>query len=87
MTTNTAIQFNAHVPDLEALALALKSMSPDLVGVEVSRWVKVDELTGEETDAGPRLDVEILHRARPQARPTIEVITVFLAESPLVILT
>ena len=87
MTTNIAIQFNADVLDIQALVLALKSMSTDVVGVEVSRWVKVDELTGEETDAGPRLDVEIVHRARPQARPTIEAIAVFMAESPLVVLT
>jgi hypothetical protein len=82
MSNTIQIQFNASATNLNALILALKALNPNVLDAHPSRWVRVDELTGEETDAGPRLDVEIVYGPRPDVQPVIDLVVSYMTALP-----
>jgi hypothetical protein len=44
--------------------------------------VRIDPLTGAESDTGPRLDVGIVHGARQDVQPVIDMLVGYMAASP-----
>lgn len=78
------IQFNGHLADESQLLEDLRARGWDALSVRASRWVRRDPASGEESDAGGRIDIEIRHQAMPDARPLIEAVAAFMADTPLV---
>lgn len=84
MSATMHIQFNGELADEPQLLADLRARGIDVLSVRASRWVRTDPLSGEEFDAGGRIDVEIRRQAMHDARPIMDAISAFMAESPLV---
>lgn len=84
MSAAMYIQFNGELADEAQLLADLRARGIDALSVRRSRWVRVDPASGEQVDAGGRIDIEIRQRAMPDARPEIEAVAAFMAASPLV---
>jgi len=84
MSATMYVQFNGDLADESQLLADLRARGIDALSVRRSRWVRIDPVSGEQVDAGGRIDVEIRHRALPDARPEIGAIAAFMAASPLV---
>jgi hypothetical protein len=78
------IQFNGQLADESRLLADLRARGMDALSVRASRWVRTDAASGQELDAGGRIDVEIRHRPMPDARSVIEAVEAFMADTPLV---
>jgi hypothetical protein len=84
MSATMYIQFNGQLDDESQLLADLRTRGIDALSVRASRWIRTDAESGEESDAGGRIDVEIRHRAMPEARSVIEAVEAFMADAPLV---
>jgi hypothetical protein len=84
MSATMHIQFNGKLADEAHLLAELRARGIDALSVRASRWIRTHPASGEESDAGGRIDVEIQHRPMPEARPVIEAVERLIDDSPLV---
>ena len=82
MSAALHIQFNGQLADESQLLADLRARGIEALSVRASRWVRTDPVSGEESDAGGRIDVEIRYRSLPDSRPVIEAVDRFMAETP-----
>ncbi len=78
MSINIFVQFDREVLDTTTLLSDLLAAGIPVLSVSRSRWVRRDPLTLDEFDAGPRLDIEIAYRARPESRAIVQQLQPFM---------
>jgi hypothetical protein len=81
------IQFDGLITDLASFEQALHLAGLFPLSVRLSRWIRTDPLTLLESDAGPRIDIELLPQPWPLAALKVQMLQQCVAASPYVVQT
>jgi hypothetical protein len=79
------IQFDGDITDLATFEHGLQLVGLFPLSVRLSRWIRTDPETLVESDAGPRIDIELFRQARPFMLPNVQALQAYVDASPYVV--
>ena len=78
-------QFDGDITDLAAFEHGLLLVGLFPLSVRLSRWIHTDPETLVESDAGPRIDIELFRQARAIMLPKVQALQAYVDASPYVV--